>query len=425
MTHNPKPTSKAQLTVFVILGIVMLFLTGMAYFLLGGRQAEQANTEAPSQAAGVEKYITSCLQRAANKAMLALGRQGGWRTQGDHQCNPDRDCLVQDSGNPVAFAIDADAGTPPSYPYDGYPHRTGSTLADHTGAYGQNALLPRNRAAVGHSLQEQLEAETLSNLSGCINFARFPGLTIKPGTPVVNVSFGSAVVFWLNYTINVSTPGSETMLSEFVYKAPVAFIEAYDTAAAIIARDVQDNSFDVALYTVPHGWMIARAPAATADIINITTNTSVENESIRFQFARRNRRPALECIDVAAGCHGLQRVIRMQNAQAKLTKLWNAAQGAYVATMTLEGKDCSGAAAEIATTYRGRDPDENEKDRLNPDKVVFTLDQECGGDPCPPLAGCPLGNGRCFGPVPVSGTFRLTVFDGQLADWQTITFSCP
>ncbi|MBI4450494.1 hypothetical protein HY642_00840 [Candidatus Woesearchaeota archaeon] len=353
------------MTVFVILGIVALFMFGIVYFVLSG--AERAKTEKlvetrerlQGQVKAVEGYVTSCLQRTAGNAILKLGRQGGLRfpCQGK--------CIKDDAGNEVAYGSLRPSGSagpykadPPLYPFDvgrfAYPWLASGGIVQRVTTplfLGIPKLLPRDRPAK-NSIQEQLEDEVAATLGICLNLrTAFPALSITTGIPNVSVAFGNATQastatnFMLTFPVTISSEAAGALQTRtvYVYKAPFAFDKIYDDAAHIITEDIKDM-----LYNVTPDASVERRTGRPDDIIRLDTNEELNNEKFYFQFGRENRRPALECVEINRDCND------DSDAQYKIN-LWRQSGSGQVlfnmflldrklpnASLVIIPKDCNG-----------------------------------------------------------------------------------
>src|SRR3989344_969987 len=74
--HNGK---RGQVTVFIILGIIIIAIIGVTYFVISQR-AEQVKKEAifdQSKLQPLKDYVESCIEQEGLKALDLIGKQGG------------------------------------------------------------------------------------------------------------------------------------------------------------------------------------------------------------------------------------------------------------------------------------------------------------------------------------------------------------
>ncbi len=69
---------KGQLTVFIIIGIVLLFSTALVLYLTHQKVNNLPKVEVPSEVEPVHNYVTSCLESVGRQGLVLLGLQGGF-----------------------------------------------------------------------------------------------------------------------------------------------------------------------------------------------------------------------------------------------------------------------------------------------------------------------------------------------------------
>ncbi len=69
---------KGQITIFIILGIVILLLAVIIIFVKSESVQFRPDEIVPTEKGKVETFITSCLKQAGDEALLRLGTQGGY-----------------------------------------------------------------------------------------------------------------------------------------------------------------------------------------------------------------------------------------------------------------------------------------------------------------------------------------------------------
>ena len=71
---------RGQVTVFILLGILILIITGGIYYTITrqNQTLEPKETEVPSQAESVNLYVKQCVDRVLQQAKNIIGRQGGY-----------------------------------------------------------------------------------------------------------------------------------------------------------------------------------------------------------------------------------------------------------------------------------------------------------------------------------------------------------
>src|SRR3989344_5255805 len=70
---------RGQVTVFIILGIIIVAVIGITYFIISERakQIKQENKFDESKLQPLKEYIESCIESEGEKALNIIGKQGG------------------------------------------------------------------------------------------------------------------------------------------------------------------------------------------------------------------------------------------------------------------------------------------------------------------------------------------------------------
>lgn len=69
---------KGQLSVFIILGILILIMVGINFYLMNDTSSLDISDYNPDSLTPVERFITLCLEDTTEDALLLLGQQGGY-----------------------------------------------------------------------------------------------------------------------------------------------------------------------------------------------------------------------------------------------------------------------------------------------------------------------------------------------------------
>jgi len=171
---------KAQITVFIIIGVLVLIAFGITLYVgvtinktttkQSTQQIEQLETQK------IQDYITTCLNIATIDALELLGQQGGiiYQSQGgitldETPENLEKTYIQYDNKN-IKFLITEAKGNvgnlfysqTPKYPYSTFPIPPGKTEPYFNGLYGISQLPPLynqtpEKQPVTGSIQETLE----------------------------------------------------------------------------------------------------------------------------------------------------------------------------------------------------------------------------------------------------------------------------
>ena len=137
----------AQVTIFIIVGIILLIGIGMMIYLVSFRAEKRSEEQVVVQKLrksvirSVNDYITSCLDVAAAEALALVGKQGGvlYNTQGSLYPEPvageGQDYIVYDEIKVIYDIIppqgnigDIYFSIPPQYPWNKFPYVNGRML---------------------------------------------------------------------------------------------------------------------------------------------------------------------------------------------------------------------------------------------------------------------------------------------------------
>src|SRR3989344_2379922 len=90
-----KPNKKAQVTVFIIIGILLL-AGAAAFFYIAKKTSQESKLEAeikvseeqvPTQFDPIKKYAEDCAYSVAVEGLNLIGKQGGYISFDDHNLN--------------------------------------------------------------------------------------------------------------------------------------------------------------------------------------------------------------------------------------------------------------------------------------------------------------------------------------------------
>jgi hypothetical protein len=335
---------KAQLTIIIITGILLLFALGFVIWL-GTRTASlKTGTEAEQQrlrqvaVQPVQEFIQRCLDVTTSTLLGLLGRQGGvlYKSQGGLT----QDVLPQEEGSRfvlyentnVSYLILPPEGdipglffsSPPDYPFRTFPYvfranepNTGEIVQfQDAGYYGISRLQPLLKPG-SNSLQEQLESAIAYQLPKCTNWSVLSAQGVEVSAGAVNASvfiaenlsqieaekFFTAHIKW-PVTIKDLTTDGTTLLEEFSLSYPVHFAKFYLFIKNLIDRDVGNASFD------PHNAstqftpvrviknVFVREDGSTDDLVIVQdSEAQLKDKPLEFWILRKNRIPALVWIN--------------------------------------------------------------------------------------------------------------------------------
>jgi hypothetical protein len=172
-----------------------------------------------------------------------------------------------------------------------------------------------NDATANISIQRELEKYISQNIDKCVNFTevlkRSPSNITQSGSPETYVTFGeNGFNVRLEYPFILSIRGRQPIKTfyDFSIDKNMPFKELYDYAYYSSKRDVQEAGFDMVAdrATSPYlgvryyNYTINRTRSTDTSFIDviqmINNNVKIDTKPLIFQFAIKNRRPALDYI---------------------------------------------------------------------------------------------------------------------------------
>ncbi len=350
-----RTSKQAQITVFIIIGILILIAFGTTIYVTSKIGKSTEATIQQKEQLGIqpiEDYVTTCLQMSTREGLALLGKQGGliYKTQGglndiplEHiqytdpelgmlnmpflilppkgnvgttNCaTPEQRCGKENRPECCLFYSDA-----PYYPYLGFPFLSdGSTL--YNGYFGINQLPPLYKKTpderpVSNSIQENLELYIAKRTAECTNWKTFEdkNYKINPGQPTASLIFAEKkqieqftqlqtfgeqyISVELHWPIEITTPsGEKSIQSNFADREPVRLVTNYFTIKQMLDADATDISYkpestgSFTTSTIQSG--------ENAIIIIKDSQSKIANKPYEFWIARKNRAPALWHINEA------------------------------------------------------------------------------------------------------------------------------
>lgn len=306
---------RAQMTVTLILAILILAIFAFVFYLTSStveskieqaQQKQQAGSEALQP---VTDYVSQCLDTVGQEAITLIGLQGGhiYQSQGGISPDPTPNTAATYESYDVMYGIKAPVGNVGGFfvagDYEKYPWPEFPTIVDGSeyfkGYYGLN-VLPTLEGT--QSIEESLESYVAAQMLTCVDWDVFAsrGVEVDAGEPHVDIVFAqNDVKFLMEYPMNVSIQGAgvDASLSTFSSTFPVRLRNIINFTHAVADLDAGDIAYEIAGQTStqhPEIMAIIQAQYPDYDIIRIIDPLSrFAARDFVFQFARRNRQPAL------------------------------------------------------------------------------------------------------------------------------------
>ena len=330
-------TRKAQITMFILLGLALLVIFGLIYYVgsMQSRVRMQASitkmTSDILQSKALTAYTERCVQDTLENATMLLGRQGGYIYKEQQGSKIPFDIETIDyQGSKISYLIlplDRIPPSSPCYSSDNPPAYCGfiydAEIFPELGKYnyGKNKMQKLYRNQGIYSIQSQLEHYLNTMVPKCADFTALqqqPELlqyTITEGSPSAETKFDEhAVSVILTYPIKFKVSGIPpiTQLLKFTAKVDVRFRDIYEAAQDMASKDNRYLEYDIYADTktgffqgkglkfikIKKDAILSTIPiSADTDIIRIEDNISlIGTDPFVFQFARKNRYPVLDYI---------------------------------------------------------------------------------------------------------------------------------
>jgi hypothetical protein len=278
MTFNKYPSRKAQLTLFIILGLVIVSIFGFVFFATGEVQRIRAERQAEKivnellETTALQFYINLCTEQAVKEGIDILSKQGGRlapNQPGALLQSPEVSYLQQTPKRAyhVSYGIKRDILPLPQYPCRNFPN---SELAPAFCAYVAGDVrfesvkfgvvnlpaLCKSRAEgctavegsdTRISVQAQLESFISEYVKECVDFSSISELNqtydVQEGNVSSEITFSDRdVVAIVNFPIIVTPPAQQPVIRLITFHTtlPSRFKTLYSIARELVRRDVEE-----------------------------------------------------------------------------------------------------------------------------------------------------------------------------------------
>ncbi|RMF54786.1 hypothetical protein D6745_04080 [Candidatus Woesearchaeota archaeon] len=217
---------RGQITLFLIIGIVLVFSTAVILFIRGNigslKPGVEKGEEVPYEIQPVKEFVDKCIDSVAYEAIQQLGMGGGYINPVD----------IPSDLEISPFAVDSDVliYEPQYLPYWHY--------VDNNFVVRSNRPSLKKVSDGDNSVESQLEHYMNANLKACTRgFSDFEQFEVSEGVVKTDVKITkNNVVFKVNYPLQVNVKGSPTTysVSKFVRNADVNLKGLWDFATEII-----------------------------------------------------------------------------------------------------------------------------------------------------------------------------------------------
>ena len=227
------PNKKGQVTIFIIVGIVILFTFAGVMFVTQKATGETLTAEGeplitsvPSVFVPLQTYTENCLEQVGKQGLILLGQQGGYIYP---------DLVGQYSADDPSEADGLLLGgvKVPYWHYNVQGNKENKIVF--------SSLQPKLTAAEdgSMSIEVQLSRYVEENLPGClVNYDSFKTqgfrVDFEAQSAAVETIVGEETVgFWLKMEVQAQQGSAETTLEQFYVKVPLKLKKYYEVASLI------------------------------------------------------------------------------------------------------------------------------------------------------------------------------------------------
>lgn len=235
---------KSQVTVYIIIGIIILFISaGIIY--LRNISIEKSETEVPTihtvpiEFSPVKEYVTNCVEQTAVKGLKLLGLQGGY-------IYPEQNGITVNEFSPTSSTGIKYAKTVPYWYYMDSPNtcQTCSFRKNIPPLYRNNPNYPSNQIT---GIEAQLDQYIKNNLKTCLdNFRDFneQGFTIveKGSIEPRTIIAENDIKFYVEYPLEVTKGNSKKEIFQYLSTITLNFKEIYSLAIEL-TDTITDSKF--------------------------------------------------------------------------------------------------------------------------------------------------------------------------------------
>ncbi len=206
-----KKMVRGQITVFIILGIVLLLGVSTVVYFTSQQVSFREGIVVDKEAQPVYDYVASCISTITEEGVTRQGLQGGY----------------------VNIPQDIER-TPPSY----LPMDSRNTIKVPLWYFENEARVPTLA-----QMESDLSGFVQENLLGCLdNFKAFQYPVVANATPIVSTAIGDKVTVKVDYPVDIQRPERTVSVTQFVSSVDVRLKEAYDLAVRTMQKE-DDNAW--------------------------------------------------------------------------------------------------------------------------------------------------------------------------------------
>ena len=239
-----RKNNKAQITLFVVIGIIVLFVIGLVLYLLLRTQKQQIPDEPileniPTEFKPVRTYVEACIQQIAEQGIIEMASHGGYIDPQNRDysyfdfeydpTNPTESELISISNNADSLII----------PY--WYYLTGKNSCDECGPSTIMPTIEFMQAQLSLYIQDNI-AECLGGFSGLVD----TGFDINVlSDPIAETTIhNQGQNFLLNYELEATKEDNTQIITDYFTKSSLPLKKLYDIAYNITLYESTFNAID-------------------------------------------------------------------------------------------------------------------------------------------------------------------------------------
>lgn len=245
---------KSQITVFIIIGVILLFSTALVLYIKSQvkvveREVKVPIEYVPTEMQPIQMFVTECLSKTAMDAFDIIGAHGGYISVDNAEYSGIK--FEKNDEKPTEADVVAFPPKTKNYvPYWEFMMPPDNCEICYLGSYRP----PLYRTEGSNSIESQIDKYIQNNIRSCLgNFERFRNegysITERGGMKATTFIRENDILINLNYSIEVSKTGIEKIImSQYQATLPLRFKKIYDIAKNIV--DVSAKSRFLGLTTL-------------------------------------------------------------------------------------------------------------------------------------------------------------------------------
>lgn len=251
---------RGQITIFIIVGIILLFSTALIIYIrsraveeIPAAEIPEAIAEVPTELQPVNNYVLGCLRQTATNALVAIGAHGGYLGVTPEYTTEYGLPAFKFASQGMRPTEDDGLTVSPTWQVPYWFYMTSPNTCQ-AGCEFSN-LIPPLTGTHASSVESQVQQYINKNIGNCLNnFAplRRQGYTIVAGgDPSAAVQFGAKdVTTYLEYALHITKDGVESDIHQFLVRLDVPLRRIYELAYDVAKTQAELRFLDVHVLTL-------------------------------------------------------------------------------------------------------------------------------------------------------------------------------